>query len=100
MGRGHPVWKSLVSLQDGTLYQFGTERPGIGIRNNLIVIAVHRTCRDGDFLEAFCEVGLRAGDDAVVVRLRSAPHSLPPPISNNPLGGCGTWPVTSVKRTT
>src|SRR2546429_2258600 len=98
MGRGHPVRKSLVSLQDGTLYQFGTERRGIGIRDNLIVITVHHECRYGDFLKVFCEVGLREGDDAVVVRLRSAHHSLTPPILNNALGGFGTWPVKSVKR--
>ena len=52
----------------------------IGVRHDLIVLAVHHQNRDGDLLQVFGEVGLGERDDAVVVRLGAAHHSLAPPV--------------------
>src|SRR5208282_1227047 len=76
LSRGHTVRKSLIGLQNGALYQFRAQRPRIGVWHDLIVIAVHDQRWHRDFLEIFGEVRLRKRHDAVVVRFRSAHHSL------------------------
>src|SRR5438270_2236415 len=85
LGRWHAVRKTFVSLERAVLQQFCRERCRIRIRHNLIVVAVHHQNWHVDFLQIFSEVGLRKRDDAVIMGLGPAHHSLPPPIPNHSL---------------
>lgn len=52
-----------------------------------------------DLLEVFRKIGLRKGDDAVVMRLCSAHHSLPPPVRDGRLGGFSIRAIEAVEWT-
>src|SRR5262249_41882633 len=47
---------------------------------------MHHKNWHGDFLQILSEVGLREGDDTIVVSLCPAHHALPPPVLNGRLG--------------
>ena len=98
LGRRHAVRKALVGLQRAVLQQLGRQRRRIGIRHDLVVVAVHHQHRHGDLLQVFGEVGLREGDDAVVVGLRAAHHALTPPIPDDRLRRFRARPVVAVER--
>src|SRR6185312_2609390 len=65
----HAVRKALVGLQRAVLQKLRRQRRGVGVRHDLVVIAVHDKHRHGDLLEVLGEIGLRKGDDPVVMRL-------------------------------
>ena len=69
LGRGHAVRKALVGFQCAILQQLCRQRCRIGIRHDLVVIAMHHQDRHGDLLQVFGEVRLGEGDDAVIMRL-------------------------------
>ena len=77
---------------------FADSGAGIGIRHDLIVIAVHHEDRHGDLLQVFGEVRLGEGDDAVVVRLGAAHHALAPPVPDHALRGLRAGPVIAIER--
>src|SRR5260370_12164306 len=54
----HAVRKALVGLQAAVLQQLGRPRPGIGIGDDLVVIAMHHQHGHGDLLEVVGEIGL------------------------------------------
>ncbi|MCY1173935.1 hypothetical protein D9M73_141180 [compost metagenome] len=54
----------------------------IGDWHDLVVLAVHHQHRQTDLLQVLGEVGLRKGNNAVVMRLGTAHHSLPPPVED------------------
>src|SRR5258708_39274364 len=81
----HAVRKALVGLQRPVLQQLCRQWSSIGVGNELIVVAVHYQHRHGDLLEVVGEIGLRESDDAVVMRLGAAHHSLPPPVPDRGL---------------
>ena len=58
---------------------YSSARCRIGIRHDLVVIAMHHQDRHGDLLEVFGEVRLGEGDDAVLMRLGASHHTLAPP---------------------
>src|SRR3989449_5248356 len=80
LSRGHAVWKALVSFQCAILQQLCRQRRRIGIRHDLVVIAMHHQDGHGDLLQIFGEVRLGEGDDAVIMRLCASHHALAPPI--------------------
>ena len=69
-----------VGLERPVLHELRGQRPGVGVGHDLVVVAVHHQDRHRDLLQVLGEVGLREGDDAVVVGLRAAHHSLAPPV--------------------
>src|SRR5437868_9009726 len=91
--------KALVGLQRAVLQKFCRQWRGVGIRNDLIVIAMHHQHGHGDFLEIGREISLREGDDAVVMRLGAAHHTLAPPVLDHGLRGFGARPVVAIERT-
>ena len=78
---------------------FADSGPAVGIRHDLVVLAVHHQHGDPDLLEVLGKIGLRKGDDAVVVRLGAAHHALTPPILDDTFGHLGAGPVETVERT-
>src|ERR1700733_16040397 len=82
---GHAVGKALVGDQCSVLQQLCREWSGIGIRHNLVVIAVHYQNRHSDLLQIFSEVSLGEGDNAVIMRFGAAHHALSPPIPDHRL---------------
>src|SRR5438270_13497122 len=98
LGTRHAVWKTFVSLERAVLQQLCRKRRGIGIWHNLIVVAVHHQNWYVNFLQIFSEVGLRKRDDAVIVGLGSAHHSLSPPIPDDTFGTFRAGPVKTVER--
>src|SRR2546428_13605287 len=60
---------------------------------------MHHQYRDSDLLEVFGEIGLREGDDSVVVRLRAAHHALTPPVLDDGLRGLRARAVVAVEGT-
>ena len=71
--RGHAVRKALVGFQCAILQQLCRQRPRIGIRHDLVIIAVHHQDRHGDLLQTFGEVRLGEGDDAIAPEARQRP---------------------------
>src|SRR3954468_19841302 len=67
LGRRHAVWESFVCLQRAVLHELGGQRSGVGVGNDLVVVAVHHQYRHRDLLEVLGEIGLGEGNDAVVV---------------------------------
>ena len=55
---GMPWGKPLLGFQDGALHQLGGEGGGVGVRDDLVVVAVHDQRRHGELLEILGEVGL------------------------------------------
>src|SRR5437763_14089362 len=53
---------------------------------------------DGNLLESAGGIGLREGDDPVVVRLRASHHALTPPVLDDGVGGLGARPVEPIER--
>ena len=98
LGRGHAMRKALVGFQCAVLQQLCRQRRRIGIRHDLVVIAMHHQDRHGDLLQVFGEVRLGEGDDAVIVRLGASHHALSPPIPDHPLRGFRTRPVIAIER--
>src|SRR5438045_4909006 len=98
LGSRHAVWKTFVSLERAVLQQLCRKRRRIGIRNYLVVIAVHHQHRHGDLLQVFGEIGLRKRDDAVIMSLGAAHHSLAPPIPDDSFGTFRAGPVKTVER--
>src|ERR1700684_3557764 len=90
--------EALVALEDRALDQLGGQRPGIRIRHDLVIVAVHHERRHREFLQVRREIGLRESDDAIVMRFDAAHHALPPPILNDTLGFLGTGAVVTVER--
>src|ERR1700691_2614581 len=76
----HAVRKALVGFQRAVLQKLCRQRAGVGVRDDLIVLAMHHQDRDSDLLQVFGLVGLREGDDAVVMRFGAAHHALAPPV--------------------
>src|SRR5260370_40201166 len=72
--RAHAVRELLIDLQRAVLEQLGRERRAISDRYELVLVAVHHECGDGDDLQVLREIGLREGLYAIVLRLRPAPH--------------------------
>jgi hypothetical protein len=64
----------------------------------LVIVAVHHQDLHSNLLQVFGEIGLREGDDTVVVRLCPAHHALAPPVLDDGLRGFHTWPVETVER--
>ena len=54
--------------------------------------------RHGDLLEVFGEIGLREGDDAVIMGLGATHHALAPPVPNDRLNRFHTGTVEAVER--
>jgi hypothetical protein len=50
---GIPVREALVGLQRRVLQQLGRERTGVGVGDDLVVVAMHHQRGDGDLLEVF-----------------------------------------------
>jgi hypothetical protein len=92
------VWESLVGLQRPVLHELRGQRPGVGVGDDLVVVTVHDEDRHGDLLEVLGEIGLGEGDDAVVVGLRSAHHSLAPPVLDDRLRRFHARSVEAVER--
>src|SRR6266511_3422361 len=65
LGGRHAVRESFVCLQRAVLHELGGQRSGVGVGNDLVVIAVHHQDRHRDLLEVLGEIGLGEGDDAV-----------------------------------
>jgi hypothetical protein len=85
LGGRHAVRKALVSLERSVLQQLCRQRGGIGIRHDLVVIAVHHQHRHGDLPQIFGEIGLGEGNDAVIMCLGPAHHALAPPVPDHRL---------------
>jgi hypothetical protein len=75
----------------------GRQRPGVGVGHDLVIFAVHDQNRHADALQVRGEVGLGERDDAVVVRLRAAHHSLPPPVVDDGLHRLDAGAVEAVE---
>ena len=60
---------------------------------------MHHQHRNGDPLQVLGEVGLREGDDAVVVGLGSPHHALAPPVLDDRLVGFDPGPVEAIEGT-
>src|ERR1700674_117328 len=95
---GHSVREALVGLQRPVLQQLRRERRGVGVGDDLIVVAVHDQHRNRDPLQVLGEVCLREGDDAVVVRLAAAHHALAPPVLDYGLRAFHPWSIEAIKR--
>ena len=93
----HAVREVLIGLQGAVLQQLCRQWSGSDVGNDLIVFAVHHQHRHGDLLEVFGEIGLREGDDAVVVRLGAAHHALAPPVRDDRLRGFCPRPVVAIE---
>src|SRR4029077_13585605 len=89
--------EATVGLQRPVPEKLGRQWPGVGIGNDLIVVAVHHEHRYGDLLQVFGEIGLGEGDDAVVVRLRAAHHALAPPVIDDGLRRFRARAVVTIK---
>ena len=98
LGGRHAVREALVGLERAVLQQLRRQRPGIGIRHDLVVLAVHHQGRHVDLLQVLGEVGLGEGNDAVVVRLGATHHALAPPVPDRGLRGLRTGPVEAIER--
>src|SRR6266705_1716392 len=61
----HAVREAFVSLQRPVLQQLCRQWCGVGIRNDLIVVAVHHQDRHGDLLEVISKIGLGESNDAI-----------------------------------
>ena len=93
-----PWVETFVGFQRPFLEQLRRQRTSVGVRNDLIVVAVHDQDRHGDLLQIRGEVGLGEGNDAVVMRFRAAHHALTPPILDDRLRGFHARPVETVER--
>ena len=87
-----------VGLQRAVLEELRGQRRGVRVGHDLVVVAVHHQHRHRDLLEVLGEVGLREGDDAVVVGLRAAHHALAPPVLDDRFGRLDAGPVEPVER--
>src|SRR3546814_15945631 len=58
------------------------QRCGIGVRHNLIILAVNDQHRHFDGLQVLGKVGFRKGLDTPITSLDAPHHPLPPPIVN------------------
>src|SRR5580704_42436 len=58
LGSGHTVGKALVGFQRAVLEKRRRQWPRVGIRNYLIVIAMHHQRRHSDLLQVSGEIGL------------------------------------------
>jgi hypothetical protein len=63
------------------------DRSGVGIGHDLVIVAMHHEDRHRDLLQVLGKIGLRKRDDAIVVRLRAAHHTLAPPVPDYALRG-------------
>src|SRR5438034_4100640 len=95
---GHPMRKALIGFQSAILEQLCRQRRRIGIRHDLIVIAMHHQHRYGDLLQVFGEVRLGKGYDAIIMRFCASHHTLTPPIPDYALRWLRTRPVITVER--
>src|ERR1700733_5073369 len=95
---GHAVRKALVDLQCPVLHKLCRQQACVGVRDDLVVIAMHHQHRNRDLLEILREIGLRESDDAIVVSLRAPHHALPPPVLDNRLRGFGPRSIETIKR--
>ena len=59
---------------------------------------MHHQNGNVDLLQILGEVGLREGDDAVIVSLGAAHHALPPPVLDDAFGWFRARPVIPVER--
>src|SRR5229473_421956 len=98
LSRGHAVRKALVGFQCAILQQLCRQRSRIGIRHDLVVIAMHHQDRHSDLLQVLGEVRLREGDDAVIMRLCASHHALAPPIPDHRLRRFRPRPVVTIER--
>src|SRR5664280_2795921 len=58
---------------------------------------MHHQHWHSDLLEIVSEIGLRKGDNAVVVRLRATHHALAPPVSDGRLRGFYARPIETIE---
>ena len=72
LGCGHAVREAVVDFQGAIPQQLCRQRSSIGIRHNLVVIAMQHEDGHRDPFQVFGEVRLRERDDAVIVRLGAA----------------------------
>jgi hypothetical protein len=78
---GRPAW--VLSIPH--LQELDRKRRRIGVRHDLIIVAMHDERRHVNLLQVLSEVGLREGLDAIVVRLGTSHHSLTPPVVDDTL---------------
>jgi hypothetical protein len=98
LGGRHAVGEPGVRPQLGVLEQLRGQRRRVGIRNDLVVVAVHDQDGHGDLFQVVGEIGLRERDDTVVMRLRAAHHALTPPVLDDRLGRRRARAVEPVER--
>src|SRR6516162_1333632 len=98
LGGRHAMRKALVGLQRAILQKLRRQRTGIGVRNDLVVVAMHHQHRHRDLLQILGEIGLRKGDDAVIMGFGAAHHALPPPVQDNGLRRLRAGPIVAVER--
>ena len=90
--------KAFVGFQGAVPQQLCRQRSRIGVRHDLVVIAVHDQDWHRDLLQIVGEVRLGEGDDAIVVRLGASHHALAPPVPDHGLRGVRTRAVVSIER--
>src|SRR5690348_2189886 len=54
----HAMRKTFIGFQDPVLQQFRRQWPGVGIRHDLVVVAMHHLDGHVDLLEVLGEIGL------------------------------------------
>src|SRR5260370_1550872 len=94
----HAVRETLIGFQYRALHQLSAQRGGVGIGDDLVIVAMHDQSWHRELLQVLCEISPRESDDAIIVRLSSAHHALAPPILNHTLRCFRARPVVSVKR--
>ena len=62
----HAVRERFVRLQRPVPYEPGGQWSGVGVGDDLVIVAVHHQDRHRDLLEVLGEIGLGEGNDAVV----------------------------------
>src|SRR2546425_6773732 len=95
--RAQAVRRALVNLELRVLDQFGGKHGGSADRDDLIVVAVKDERWHVELLEAFGEICLREGLDAVEGGFVSSQHPLEPERIAQALRAFGAWPVGAVE---
>src|SRR3546814_3970200 len=78
MSLAYAVRQILVSPERTVLQELDCQRCGIGVRHNLIILAVNDQHRHFDGLQVLGKVGFRKSLDTPITSLDAPHHPLPP----------------------
>src|SRR5271170_860108 len=96
--RTHAVRSTLINLQGRALDEFGLKQGCIGIRHDLIVVALQDQGRDVEFLQVLGLIRLGERLDAEVRRRKAGHYSLEPEGLAHPFRDLRTRTVVAVER--